>query len=203
MPIVFQHTVKGLLLFILCCCFGHSLFYSVKLKTVINTLRNREYNLSTLAEVKPETLLTSHNPLKFYFMIYFVLVADIVTRWKDLHLLANNASPNHNITEESPNYQHWVHINTNPALNFPYLFFLTLHSAYNGSIAERRTRGSRLWSIFLVILSFQIKGWFVFKLTKSSNGPRQRANTLKWLSRSICVMGQSSECVCVCACPMW
>lgn len=108
----------------------------------------------------------------------------------------------HNFAGESPNYTHCVHIYTNPALNFPYLFSLTLHSASIESIAERRrrTRGRRLWSILFLILSFQIKGWFVFKLTKSSNGPRQRANTLKCLSRSICVMGQSSVSVCVYVC---
>lgn len=60
-----------------------------------------------------------------------------------------------------------------------------------------------LWSIFSVIPSFQIKGRFAFQLTKSSGGPRQRANIVKSLSRSICVMAELpviGPCTCVCAC---
>lgn len=67
-----------------------------------------------------------------------------------------------------------------PSLNLP---------DSNGSVSERR---SGLWCIFSMILSFQIKGLFVFKLTKSSDGLRQRANILKCLSRSICVMAELS-----------
>lgn len=60
----------------------------------------------------------------------------------------------------------------------------------NGCISERRGRSFDLF--FSVIPSFQIKGWFAFQLTKSSGGPRQRANIVKCLSRSICVMARLS-----------
>lgn len=189
--------------FTLCCfVFGHG--FSAKLKTVINTLRKREYNLFKIAEVKPETLLCSHNPpqgstLWFILSWWLILSQDekIYISVQTMHRPTMTLLENHQITHTEYTSAQTLHS------TFPYLFFPTLHSTSNGSIAEWRTRGRRLWSIFFLILSFQIKGWFVFKLTKSSNGPRQRANTLKCLSRSICVMGQSSVSVCVSVRPMW
>lgn len=100
--------------------------------------------------------------------------------------------------KKHPNYTHCIHrrarthTHTNFALCSPpplsLLPSLNLPDS-NGSVSERR---SGLWCIFSMILSFQIKGLFVFKLTKSSDGLRQRANILKCLSRSICVMAELS-----------
>lgn len=95
------------------------------------------------------------------------------------------------LPEKPPHYTHWVHrhTSTNFFLSSPLLCSLPSLNVpdSNRGISVRR---QGLWSIFSVILSFQIKGQFVFKPTKSSDGPRQRANTMKCLSRSICVMAE-------------
>lgn len=119
-------------------------------------------------------------------------------------LLSQSISRPTRLPENHPNYTHWVHGHTctNFALSPPPLSSLPSLSVpdSNGSISER---SHRLWSIFSVILSFQIKGRFVFKLSKSSDGPRQRANIPKCLSRSICVMAEMSVSVCVCRFVHW
>lgn len=82
--------------------------------------------------------------------------------------------------------------------------FCSLPSAQRSrNLTEASQREGRGFDLFFpVIPSFQIKGRFVFKLTKSSGGPRQRANIVKCLSRSICVMAELSVTVCtrVCVC---
>lgn len=106
--------------------------------------------------------------------------------------------PTH-LPQNRPNYTLWEHrhTRTNFALSSPPLSSLPTLDVpdTDGSISQRRRR---LWSIFSLILSFHIKGRFVSKLTKSSVGPRQRANIPKCLSTSICLMvGLSISMVCV------
>lgn len=80
--------------------------------------------------------------------------------------------------------------------------FCSLPSAQRSrNLTEASQREGRGFDLFFpVIPSSQIKGRFVFKLTKSSGGPRQRANIVKCLSRSICVMAELSVTVCTRAC---
>lgn len=128
---------------------------------------------------------------------------DLRSRQKDFLLRLVSAIPSSilHIYQKTTLIAHMVHRQTctNSALSSPPLSPLpSLNlSDSNRSVLKRR---HRLWSFFSLILSFQIKGQVVFKLTKSSDGLRQRANNLKCLPRSICVMAELSVSMYVCPC---
>ena len=115
---------------------------------------------------------------------------------RSLQLFLTIQSPSLHTFSRKPPWL-YTHTQTLPSLLLLYLPILpSVLQTRNGSILERKCG---LWSICSVIQSFQIKGWFVFT-TKSTDSARQRANILKCLSKSICVMAELSVSVCVCPC---